>query len=98
MNSDDDDFLDRIHFIQHVDDFVSPPCVSHERFFLEENVMPVMHVEHRVFLERVFVVPRRQENAESMLSTGGAREWRHQLTDAAMSIFAKIWVDLQGRT
>src|SRR5207248_10722557 len=26
MNSDNDDFLDGVHLIQHVNQFVSPPC------------------------------------------------------------------------
>jgi hypothetical protein len=41
MNSDNDDSLDRVHLIQHVNHFVSPPCVSDERFFPEEQVVPV---------------------------------------------------------
>jgi hypothetical protein len=59
MNSDSDDFFDGVHLIQHVEDLVSPPCVSNERFFLEEQVVPVVHVEDRVPFPRVFVITGR---------------------------------------
>lgn len=71
MNSDNDDFLDGVHLIQHVNHFVSPPCVSHERFFLEEKIVAIVHVEHRVPLQRILVITRRQKKAESMLDTRG---------------------------
>jgi hypothetical protein len=98
MDADDDYLLDGVHFVQHVENFVSPPCISQEGFLLEEKVVSVVHVEHWVFLKRILVVTRRQENAEPVLSTGGARERRHQLTNAAVRIFAKIGMNLQGRT
>jgi hypothetical protein len=49
MNADDDYLLDGVHFIQHVENFVSSPCISHERFFLEEKIVSVVHIEHWVF-------------------------------------------------
>src|SRR6266540_930140 len=95
MNSDNDDFLDGVHLIQHVNHFVSPPCVSDERFFLQEQVVPVVHVEDRIPLQRILVVTGRQKNSEAMLNTRGAGERRHQLAHAALRVFAKEWMNLQ---
>src|SRR5882724_8094887 len=69
MNSNNDHFLNRVHLIEHPEHFVSPPCVSYKGFFLEEKIVPVVHVEHWIFLERVLVVTGRQKDAEPMLST-----------------------------
>jgi hypothetical protein len=57
--------------------------------------MAVVHVEDRIFLKCVFVVPRRQKDAEPMLRTRGTSERRHQLKHTATRIFAEKRVDLQ---
>src|SRR5881397_146463 len=97
MNSNDNHFLNCVHLIEHGEDFVCSPGISNKRLFLEEEIVTVVHVEDRIFLERVLVITGRQEHTEAMLTAGGARERWHQFADAAMRVLAKIWMNLERR-
>src|SRR5207249_7711656 len=97
MNSNSDHFFDGVHLIEYGEDFICSPCISGKRFFLEEEIVTVVHVEHRIFFEGVLVVTRRQEYTEAMLTAGSAHERCHQFADAAMRVLAKIWMNLDRR-
>src|SRR4029434_5326332 len=56
-----------------------------------------MHIEHRIALERVLAITGWEKNAEAVIDSCRARQRRHQLADAALSVVEKRRVTLERR-
>jgi len=69
MNANDDHLLDCVHLIEDVEDFVRSPTILSKHLFREEDIVAVVHVKDRVFLQRVLIVTRRDEHTEAVFST-----------------------------
>src|SRR5688572_32193972 len=84
IDPDDNGLLDGIHRIEQAQRFHDAPVATPECLVGEEEILTVLHVEHRVTPQRVLPVSRRVEDTEMMPPAGGVCELEELAFAAAL--------------
>ena len=83
VDAHDDHFVDQTHRVQTRHRLVDVPLVAAERFVGKEQVLAVLHIDHRVPLEPVLGVARWQVDARLVVAMEQPRPELHQRRKAA---------------